>query len=65
MTTIVNTPPQNQDSGNGVAMTIGVVILVVFVYLLFVYGLPAIRGASTAQINIPDKVDVNVNDQTK
>lgn len=65
MTTIVNTPPQNQDSNGGMGVIIGVVALVIFVYIFFVYGLPAIRGAAAPQINVPDKVDVNINSQSK
>lgn len=63
MTTIVNTPPQNQDSGGGMEMIVGAIILVVLVFIFFVYGLPVIRGATTPQINIPSKIDVNVSGQ--
>lgn len=48
-------------------MIIGIVVLVVLGYLVWFYGLPAIRNMSsggTPQINIPSKIDVNVN-QTK
>lgn len=50
MTTVVNTPPSNNQGGNG---------------LFFVYGLPMLRQSTQApQINVPYKVDINVN-QTK
>jgi len=48
-------------------MIVGLVVLGVLGYLLFVYGLPAIRQmqfGGTPQINIPSTIDVNVN-QTK
>lgn len=65
MTTIVNTPSSN-DSGNGMGMIIGSLILLVSIFLFFVYGLPALRQIQwgTPQVNIPSKIDVNVN-QTK
>ncbi len=63
MTTIVNTPPQNQDSGGGMGMIVGAIILVVLVFLFFVYGLPVIRGVTTPQINVPSRVDVNISGQ--
>lgn len=66
MTTIINTPQSDKESGGGLGMIIGLVVLAVVVYLFFVYGLPAIQNMQigTPQINIPDKIDVNVN-QTK
>lgn len=67
-TTIVNTPPAPKESGNGVGMIIGLIVLAVVAYLFFVYGFPAIRQMSNPQINpqinIPGKIDVNIN-QTK
>lgn len=66
MTTIINTPPANKESGGSLGMIIGLVVLAVVVYLFFVYGLPAIQNMQlgATQINVPDKIDVNVN-QTK
>lgn len=64
MTTVVNNPPVNNDSGDGMGMIIGVIGLVILVYLFVIYGLPAIRQMGSPQINIPGKIDVNIN-QTK
>lgn len=63
MTTIINTPPASKESGGSMGMIIGLVVLIVVVYLFFVYGLPAIQHIQlgTPQINIPAKIDVNVN----
>lgn len=66
MTTIVNTPqPANNSSGpTGIIMAlIALIVVLVLVYLGFVYGLPALRQMKSGgtQINVPDKIDVNVN----
>ncbi len=61
MTTIVNTPATTTDSNNGMGFVIGVILLLVFAFLFFVYGLPAIsRTIGTASVNVPDKINVNV-----
>lgn len=68
MTTIVNTPPAQKESGGGIGMIIGLIILVAVVYVFFIYGLPAIRNAqwgTTPQVNIPSKIDVNINQPAK
>lgn len=67
MTTIINTPPAEKESGKGMGMVIGLLVLVALGYVFFVYGLPAIRNAQfgmTPQINIPSKIDVNINQPT-
>lgn len=51
------------DSGtrnNNLGFIIGAILLLALLYLLFVYGLPAIRTAATPSISVPEKVDVNV-----
>lgn len=63
MVTVVNNPPSD-NSGGPVGMIIVLVVVVALVYLGYVYGLPALRQMGTPQINIPSKIDVNVN-QTK
>jgi hypothetical protein len=62
MTTIINTPQPNNDSNSGMVMIIGLVVLVVFGLLFFVYGIPALRNMrlGTPQINVPSSIDVNV-----
>ena len=63
MTTIINTPPtSSNESGGNTGMIIGLIVLVVFGYLFFVYGLPAVQQmrVGTPQINVPSEIDVNV-----
>jgi len=65
MTTIVNTPPSSNNSGGPTGMIIGLVVLIVLGYFGFVYGLPALQNMQLGapQINIPEKIDVNINQQ--
>ncbi len=60
MATIINNPPSDNPGGPLTAIIV-LVILVVLGYFGFVYGLPALRQMGTPQINIPSKIDVNVN----
>lgn len=64
MVTVVNNPPPSDNSGGPMGMIITLVVLFVLGYLGFVYGLPALRQIGSPQINIPNKIDVNIN-QTK
>ncbi len=64
MATIVNNPAPVADSNGGMGMIFGLIALFVFAYLFIMYGLPAIKQIGSPQINIPGKIDVNVN-QTK
>jgi hypothetical protein len=60
MATIVNTPATERDSGYG--FLLGVILLIVFAVLFFLYGLPYLgRSFSGPTVQIPDKVNVNVN----
>jgi hypothetical protein len=63
MTTIVNNPPSSDNSGGPMGMIIGLVVLVVLGYLVWVYAIPALRNVQSGgnQINIPSKVDININ----
>lgn len=60
MATIVNTPAA--DSGSNMGMIVGLLLLAVIVGLFFIYGIPALRQTtSQPSINVPDKINVNVN----
>jgi hypothetical protein len=63
MATIINNPPASDNSGGPFGIIIVLVVLVVLGYLGFVYGLPAIRQTQvgTPQVNVPSKIDVNIN----
>jgi hypothetical protein len=65
MATIVNNPDTGRsDSGSG--FLLGVILLIIFAVLFFVYGLPYITNSmSGPTVQIPDKVDVNVNTPQK
>lgn len=65
MTTIVNTPAPVEKSDGSMGMIFGFIVLAVVVFIFFVYGLPAIRNVGSPQINIPSKIDVNVNQPNK
>lgn len=74
MATIVNNPPavENTSDRGGGGFLLGVILLIIFVILFVFYGLPYLGGAgaragstsAAPQINVPGKVDVNIN-QTK
>ncbi len=62
MATIVNTPTAEPSSNSGMGFLMGAILLIIFMFLLFYYGLPALRSVSQSpQINVPGKIDVNVN----
>lgn len=61
MTTIVNTPA-NGESSNGFPAMAAIFIMLAVLLIAFIYfGLPILRRATAQpQINVPDKIDVNV-----
>lgn len=66
-TTVVNPTPNNNSShSDGMGLLVGVVVLIIFAVLFFVYALPYIRGLGSngIQVNVPKSIDVNVK-QTK
>ncbi|WKZ25403.1 MAG: hypothetical protein QY322_03380 [bacterium] len=65
MTTIINTPQPKGDTGGGMGVVIGLVVLIIFGFLFYVYGLPALRkmDVGSPQINVPSTIDVNVNQE--
>lgn len=60
MATIVNNPAPTNNSGNGMGFLIGVVLLIVFVFILFYYGFPLLSNMRGTTVNVPNKLDVNV-----
>jgi hypothetical protein len=75
MATVINNPnPQVErverhvvdrgDDSRGMGFVVGLIALVLLAILLFAYGIPALRNAGQntgPNINIPDQVDVNLN----
>lgn len=61
MTTIVQNPAPT-ESGSGVSMIVGLLLVVLVAILFFVYGIPALRssGSIAPQVKIPDTINVNV-----
>jgi hypothetical protein len=72
MATIVNNTPTPTDNSGGNGFLGGVILLIVFVILLIYFGIPFIRNMGpiqvntpAPQINLPGKIDVNINQQKK
>lgn len=67
MVTVVNNPPAPENLGGPMGIIIVLVILLVLGYLGFVYGFPALRQMQSGgvQINVPSKIDVNINQPTQ
>lgn len=65
-TTIINPAPNINASNNGVGFLVGVIVLVIFAVIFFIYALPYIRGFGSGgvQINVPKSINVKVQ-QTK
>lgn len=62
MAKFVNVAAPQDQASNSMGFLLGVIMLIVFILALFYFGLPLLRSATRApQVNIPDKVDVNVN----
>ena len=65
MATVINNP-SNGESGSGIGTILGIVLLAIIAFLFLVYGLPMLRGGQSVtvpQVNIPSKIDVNVQGQ--
>jgi hypothetical protein len=66
MATIVNNPGTTTDGNGGSGFLLGIVLLIIFAVLFFVYGLPYLTNAmSGPQVNVPGQIDVNVNQPGK
>jgi hypothetical protein len=70
MATVINNPGvgTTTDSNSGAGFLVGALVFLVALILILYYGIPALRsaarstsGASGAQINVPDKINVDVN----
>lgn len=66
-TTIINPAPNNNsNTDSGMGFLLGIILLIAFGLIFFVYGLPLIRqglngiSGGGVNINLPKTVDVNV-----
>lgn len=59
---IVNNPGSNDN--NGMGFLVGIIVLIVFAFLFFYYGLPYLRSAMGSgggpNINIPKDFNLNI-----
>jgi hypothetical protein len=61
MATVINNPGATSDN-NGMGFLLGVLLVIIFAVVFFVYGLPYIASTfSGPQVNVPGQIDVNVN----
>lgn len=76
MATIVNNPPaqpaqpvQQSSGSDGSNWALMIVFFIIFLILIVYFGLPLLRRATAIpqapQVNVPGKIDVNVNTPQK
>jgi hypothetical protein len=67
MATEVIHEQSSSTSGSGMGFLMGIILLIVLAFLLFYYGLPALRGGagSGGGVNVPSRIDVNMNQPAK
>lgn len=64
MPTVINNPAPSSQGNNGFGFLIGVIVLIVFVVLVLMYGLPYLQTSlSSPQVTVPEKIDVNIHQQ--
>ena len=56
---------EHHDSDSGLSLILAVIVVIALLVFAYYYGLPAIRQAapSGTQINIPEQIDINVQQQ--
>jgi len=63
MATIINNPDTGSNSSSA-GLIVGIVLAIIIIFLFIAYGLPAIRKQNSGtNINVPDRIDINVNKQ--
>ena len=62
MVTVVNQPAHDTATSSGVNSLITFLLVLAAIVLFFYYAAPALRGGfSGPSLSVPDRVDVNVN----
>lgn len=72
MATIINHPNTTDvpRESTGAGVVLGIIIAILFLIVLAVYGVPALRNAGTGAgtpndtnngVNVPDRIDLNIN----
>lgn len=59
MATVINNP---SEGGSGAGTIIGVVVAIILIALLFIYGIPAVRGGGGTAPDASANIDVNLPD---
>lgn len=69
MVTVVNPAPNNSSSdGGGMGFLVGVILIIIFGVMFFVYGLPMIQNAMKDGVNVnvhPDEVKITAPESTE
>ena len=64
MAPIVNNPPQadhgHEQSDSGIGFFAGILAVVLLGILFFVYALPNLRDTGGTEINVPDRINADV-----
>lgn len=53
----------HEGGDSGLGFLLAVIIIVLAVFFFFFYGFPRVQQAVPAQINVPEKIDVNIQQQ--
>lgn len=64
MATVINNP-NSDDAGSGVTAVFGIILLLFLIFLVLYYGLPFLTRVAPSQLSVPDRIDINVNQQPK
>lgn len=64
MTTIINaTPKQGSDEGLGLGLIVGMLLVALFAFLFYIYGLPMLRATEDTQPTV-QKIEIQVPAET-
>jgi hypothetical protein len=61
MPTVINNP--STESGSGFGVVVSVVVILIVAILFFMYALPALRDRGGTQVNVPDRIQIDVDGQ--